>query len=599
MTVTLRLRETKAGDSPALKGHTLQNQPQANVNRKTRRIPVQNIRQGSRLTKRPARSVDQEPTGRVGAADTNGAGQEWTREPSKVIEKTRRLPGHTTVRGLNIPRPSGQTLSSYEPGLMERIGNSVYDTLEDVGLPVGRMASDFRRLDNGVRGAADTVTLGAADEIAAGANSLLGGDYEAELKRQRWIDQQGGAPRMAGQLIGALLGGAGLVKNGWSLAANAIQKGGGIGRVSGLSAAEGGLLSGAHGFGSGHGLADRLWNGATSFGLGAAMGAAAPLVTRAIYPSDTTPARKAVLDTLRKEGIQATAGQKSGSTTLKNLEARFGGNRASSVYDNQDSQFTRAVLGRAGIDADHATPEVLNEATDRLGKRIAGFADRVSFTPDAELSRDLIKVAKDYRASSSPPRPITVQATFEDYLQKQRTGKLQSDRLYQNMRPRLDRLTRQSSDANLNDALGGFRNAADGAMERSILATENPNEIGAWQETKRLQKNLDTVKEAIKEPGVDEAAGVIQPANLQNVILRRDPFAYHTGQTDFGRLARAGGEIMSSRPRRNSAEPGLIGRTLMSRPVQGHLAQSSITPQRRALINAMINSTGSTAIGRR
>lgn len=141
----------------------------------------------------------------------------------------------------------------------------------------------LRTADDFMRGTADTASGGTADEIAAGANSLLtGADYETELARQRAIDAQGGTARTVGQFVGGVLGGANLAKYGMSATANTVKAGKGFLPALRSSTAEGATLASGYEFGSGEdGFKNRALNAAKAipmgaiFGLGA--GAVAPL----------------------------------------------------------------------------------------------------------------------------------------------------------------------------------------------------------------------------------------------------------------------------------------------------------------------------------
>lgn len=138
------------------------------------------------------------------------------------------------------------------------------------------------KIDSVMRGAADTLTLGLSDEIAAGLGTGFGilGDYDAELARQRGIDKADAEDRfgyrLGGQIGGAAIGGAGLAKSGLSLGANAVNAGQGLGRVALGSAADGAILGALQGAGSGEGLEGRLASGATGLVTGVVLGGAAP-----------------------------------------------------------------------------------------------------------------------------------------------------------------------------------------------------------------------------------------------------------------------------------------------------------------------------------
>ena len=181
------------------------------------------------------------------------------------------------------------------------------------------------KVDAGVRGLADTLSFGLADEIAAHAKSgvfttqkqtddyydrgIYAGsynplgmfarainapfasetktaDYEKALEEERAIDDSDSknrfAQRLTGQILGGVAGGAAMAKAGLSPTAKAISSGKGLGAVTKASAIEGAVMGGAQGFGSGEGLEDRLYNAGLGTALGFGAGAALPAVTTAI-----------------------------------------------------------------------------------------------------------------------------------------------------------------------------------------------------------------------------------------------------------------------------------------------------------------------------
>lgn len=132
-----------------------------------------------------------------------------------------------------------------------------------------------------VRGAADTLSFGFADEIAAGGDTLVkGGGYEENLAAQRARDAQDAetksAQRLSGQIVGGVTQGAALAKNGLSLTANAANKGANIWKLMGLGSVEGGGLGALQGLGSGEGTSDRMQKAAIGGGLGMAIGGLTP-----------------------------------------------------------------------------------------------------------------------------------------------------------------------------------------------------------------------------------------------------------------------------------------------------------------------------------
>lgn len=131
--------------------------------------------------------------------------------------------------------------------------------------------SVLRRVDDFVRGVADTVTFGYADELAAKLDSLVGGGqsgkktYEEAVKAQRQRDAEGGAERTVGQLTGAFMPGAAAVG-----AVRAVPTAGRLARV-GAGAATGAIQGGLYGSGSAE-EGQRLEGAATGALTGAALG---------------------------------------------------------------------------------------------------------------------------------------------------------------------------------------------------------------------------------------------------------------------------------------------------------------------------------------
>jgi len=143
-----------------------------------------------------------------------------------------------------------------------------------------------RELDSFGRGAADMMSFGFADELAAAGGALTGiggdfGDYDRNLRVQRIIqDQRDMAdPKAstAGRIAGGVTQGLGLAKNGVTLLGR-LPATAGLGAKVGAGAAEGAAYGGAYGFGSGEGTSDRLSGAAGGAAAGALIGGAIPAV---------------------------------------------------------------------------------------------------------------------------------------------------------------------------------------------------------------------------------------------------------------------------------------------------------------------------------
>lgn len=504
------------------------------------------------------------------------------------------------------------------------------------------------KVDSAVRGAADTLSLGFADEIAAGLGTGFGmlGDYDAELARQRGIDKADAEDRfgyrLGGQVSGGLASGAGLVKAGLSPAAAAIQSGWRLPGVALASGAEGALLSGAYGFGSGEGLDDRLGQAGTNAAVGGVLGLLAPYavsgVQKAFNPSTVTSERQAAADILRREGVVPTAGQVTGSSRLKYLESEMGGSKIAQMLDDQAEAFTDAAMRRAG-GAGRATPENMEAMASRLSQGFDDISARNTLTADGPLLKDLVGTLQEYNSVlPSEQKQILANAAI-DIGERIKAGQgTLSGTDYQTIRSRLTTRAHNArgSDNELAAAYRGLRDALDNAMERSI----NPGDAGAWGELRRQYGNMKVLERAATGGGENSALGLISPAQLRVASTSGNRGAYARGEGDFAELSRAGNALLTPLPNsgtasrlsaRNlgaslstlfgagggasvggpmgavagallgSAAPAVAGRAMLSGPVQRYLTGqmgTKMSPQTRALVNALINAQGSVATGR-
>jgi hypothetical protein len=261
-------------------------------------------------------------------------------------------------------------------------------------------------------GAADTASFGFGDELGAGlgaaseylASKLTGEkprSYDELLTTMRGQDvsakESNPGSYLTGQAVGAIGSGAGLARGGLSLTANMIRGGANLPRIAAASAIDGGIIGGAQGFGSGEGIEDRLSKTGYGAGTGAAIGGAVPFALagvstaarRVISPMRIAPERQAMANTLQQEGVHLTAGQTTGNKTLSYMESELGGGAGANFMERQGEQFTAAALRRAGIDANRATPEVIDNGFNQLGQQFDDLAARNAIVPDRQMVNDL------------------------------------------------------------------------------------------------------------------------------------------------------------------------------------------------------------------
>ncbi len=283
----------------------------------------------------------------------------------------------------------------------------------------------------------------------------------------------------------------------------------------------------------------------------------AKALRKAITPFEIGAERQAANDVMAREGIELTAGQQTGNKALRYTESELGGGQIGDITERQAQQFTSAALRRAGVSAQRATPEVMDDAFTNIGREFDGLAARNNLTLDPQLGADLRQVVTDYRSLV----PDTQQARIVNDLlgdiviaAQRQGGRTLDGAFYQATRSRIERMARSAqSDPQLAETLRGIRGALDDAMERTIAQT-NPDDLGAWRQVRRDYRNLLVLERAAQGAGEDAAMGIISPAKLRTAA---DAILGHRsnvrGTNDFAELTQAGQATMTPLPQSGTA----------------------------------------------
>lgn len=283
--------------------------------------------------------------------------------------------------------------------------------------------SILSKIDAAVRGAADTMTFGLMDEISAGLGAATGiggtfGDFSGNLAAQRGIDKADAesrpVSRIFGQLAGGLTGGAGLAKNGLSFGANAVKAGHGLGRAAAGSAADGAILGGLHGAGSGEGVEGRVSGGAIGFTAGTLLGGAAPFALSGVS-TVATPLVAPIMSRLRPDVYAERAlgeGLRRSGMTADDVAAslRSAGRDGQGMFTVADAmgnagQRMLSTVARNPSDARQGVVETLLSRQMDQGRRVAGALQDASGTPltSAQYREMLVKQRADDAAKNYAP----------------------------------------------------------------------------------------------------------------------------------------------------------------------------------------------------
>lgn len=423
------------------------------------------------------------------------------------------------------------------------------------------------------------MTFGWGDELAAGMYgakaAMQGGDFggnyaqakdhfDNSLSHERRVNPVGSfAAEMAGAIPTGMLAGGGLAGTGATLGARAL---------SGL--AVGAAQGATYGAGSANGgLEDRATGGAVGGLVGGVAGAAAPYIgaaaRRLLSPAPASATQTAAARAMAEEGITLSAGQATGNKGMQYLESELGKGAAADLMERQSEEFTEAVLRRIGVQANRATPEVVEGAYRAIGQQFDNLA-MVTNTPfDTTLQNNLLNVAADYVSNAGTPAPVVENMVNRISQLAQQNGGRLTGQAYQEMRSTIGRLA-QAAEPTTRMALRELQEALDDGVERHL----NGQTLQAWQAARRAYQNFLVVEKAVTSAGEKAAAGLITPAQLRTAAVNQNRRAFAFGTNDYANLARAGIQTMTPLPQSGTA-PRLAAAAMGSLPAAMGAAMGS------------------------
>jgi len=120
-----------------------------------------------------------------------------------------------------------------------------------------------------------------------------------------------------------------------------------------------------------------------------------------LFPARNTPMREENLSILRRENVPLTPAQELGNPSASVFEdvMRYlptSASRSAAAQDDAMRGYTRALLRRAGVDSDVATPDVLNAAQRAFGQRFDALEAATVLRPDQRFDAELGAMRQQY-----------------------------------------------------------------------------------------------------------------------------------------------------------------------------------------------------------
>jgi hypothetical protein len=254
-------------------------------------------------------------------------------------------------------------------------------------------------------------------------------------------------------------------------------------------------------------------------------------------------------DDLEAEGVPVSAGQRTGNRDLMRREGMHNPEAAQHFQEVQDRAFTRAVLKRIGVNADAASPDVLEGAAKAIGQQFDDLTARNSLPVTRDLVKDLRNLQLEYASTSAANDRIgAVNNVINEVIARGKKVGALDGRYFQNTLSQLRRQARNLtySNPNASHALDEIATTLDEAMQQSLVNAGSAD-AEKWTAAREAWKNLRVIENAVVRPGQRNQFGTITPQALRSALTRtmRDKTKYARGNAGgLENLARAGNGVL-------------------------------------------------------
>ena len=246
------------------------------------------------------------------------------------------------------------------------------------------------------------------------------------------------------------------------------------------------------------------------------------------------------VELLAKEGVIPTAGQRTGQEATMLMEDATEAGRQ--LVETARENFTRAALRRVGIDSNRATPDVLQEATDRLSGIYANTIRAAESQAQKGDFKDAFRVVSKLRSNSTDGVPEAFNKIVQQVRRSVKNGKPMNGVQLQNAHSNMSALSTQGGPVGV--AAREMKDFLEGLVSRGLP----PEASQQWAQARKEWRNLFAVQKAL-EVGEAGKKGIITPQRLD--VATRQIFGGKSNvmaKSELGELARAGSLVMKTLP---------------------------------------------------
>jgi len=296
-----------------------------------------------------------------------------------------------------------------------------------------------------------------------------------------------------------------------------------------------------------------------------------------------TPEEIRLTQAAKAAGVELSVGQQTGSVPLQTAERVLGRLPFSSgmqqrQFQGQREAFNTAVLKPAGIKANNAAPNVLQDAFKTQGNRFNTLAANTTVKIDAPFWQQMDDTVTQYgRRLPTDQKPV-FQSYVDDINVMRNTNNPQiAGKEYQTIASDLRTASRAARGANpaLSTALDGLVKTLDDVMGRSM----GPQLAGDWKSARAQYRNLLQVDDAMsKGTAIDRTKGNIPLSSFNQTVKSFDPSGYSRGRGGYNDLARVGSFLANKIPDSGTAANTQMQNWLTGGATAGGVGLAAVSP---------------------
>lgn len=255
-------------------------------------------------------------------------------------------------------------------------------------------------------------------------------------------------------------------------------------------------------------------------------------------------------------GIPVSGAQMSDSRFVRKLDnmlSQMPFGRSADFENAQREGANRAVSRTFGENAPLVSPEVLANARTRIGAVFDSAAQKTGIKFDADLGRDLSRIATEARNVMTPAELVPADRQIRNVLDRASVNGRIDGEQYQALTKHGGPLDSAISSGNPNLARVAIK--VRGALDDALIRHSPAEDVAALKEARAQWKAMKTVEPATRRAdtgagGIQQSLGDVNPASLQTLVsnMYSNAATAKPGQIPLNDIAKIGQRFVKSLP---------------------------------------------------